>query len=192
MRITDILTLLFWGLFYIFGEGQSLVFIFLAAAFHESAHIFFYYVFKAKIESVRILPYGISASFHSTVRLSYGKEIIALAAGPCFNLLLAAVFFVLSSVGNPQGADIFFIYNFAYFAVNILPIFPLDGGRIVRNFLLKRISERSAVKISEISSLVFLCGLFFAAFLLYVKSGGNFSLILISVYLLVTFFLKKN
>ena len=192
MRISDILTLLFWGLFYIFDEGENLVFIFLAATFHESAHIFFYYIFKAKIDSVRILPYGISASFRSTVKLSYKKETVALFAGPCFNLIVAVFCLIINSFLFVDGLETFFLYNMAYFMMNIIPIFPLDGGRILRNLLLQRFSSDFALKISGVSSVFFLALLFVISVWVFTESGGNFSLILISLYLIITFFTKPD
>ncbi|MBS5737139.1 MAG: hypothetical protein KHW62_03875 [Clostridiales bacterium] len=192
MRISDILTLLFWGLFYIFDEGENLVYIFLAATFHESAHIFFYYIFKAKIDSVRILPYGISASFRSTVKLSYKKETVALFAGPCFNLIVAVFCLIINSFLFVDGLETFFLYNAAYFMMNIIPIFPLDGGRILRNLLLQRFSSDFALKISGVSSAFFLALLFVISVWVFTESGGNFSLILISLYLIITFFTKPD
>lgn len=192
MRISDILTLLFWGLFYIFDEGENLVYIFLAATFHESAHIFFYYIFKAKIDSVRILPYGISASFRSTVKLSYKKETVALFAGPCFNLIVAVFCLIINSFLFVDGLETFFLYNMAYFMMNIIPIFPLDGGRILRNLLLQRFSSDFALKISGVSSVFFLALLFVISVWVFTESGGNFSLILISLYLIITFFTKPD
>ncbi len=192
MRISDILTLLFWGLFYIFDEGENLVYIFLAATFHESAHIFFYYIFKAKIDSVRILPYGISASFRSTVKLSYKKETVALFAGPCFNLIVAVFCLIINSFLFVDGLETFFLYNMAYFMMNIIPIFPLDGGRILRNLLLQRFSSDFALKISGVSSVFFLALLFVISVWVFTESGGNFSLILVSLYLIITFFTKPD
>ena len=192
MRISDILTLLFWGLFYIFDEGENLVYIFLAATFHEIAHIFFYYIFKAKIDSVRILPYGISASFRSTVKLSYKKETVALFAGPCFNLIVAVFCLIINSFLFVDGLETFFLYNMAYFMMNIIPIFPLDGGRILRNLLLQRFSSDFALKISGVSSVFFLALLFVISVWVFTESGGNFSLILISLYLIITFFTKPD
>lgn len=191
MNAAGIITLLFWGLFYLFDEGKSLIYIFLAASFHESAHIFFYHIFKAKISSVKILPYGISASFHSTVKLSYAKECLSLFAGPFFNLIIAVFCIIINTFIQIEGSDLFFAYNAAYFAVNLLPVFPLDGGRIVRNALFIKFSENTAVKISRISTLFFIFLLFAAAAVLFFYAG-NFSLILISVYLLITFFIDRN
>lgn len=192
MRYLNILTLLFWGLFYIFDEGRSLVYIILSASFHESAHIFFYHIFKAKISSVKILPFGISASFHSTVKLSYRKETIALFAGPCFNFIIAVLCYIINLFIYIEGLDIFFIYNAAYFAVNMLPIFPLDGGRIIRNFFLHGFSENTAIKISNISTLFFLTLLLIFGIFLFVYGKGNFSLILICIYLFIMFFVNPE
>ena len=191
MNFESILTLLFWGVFYIFDSENCLLYMFLSATFHESAHIFFYYVFNAKIDKIKILPFGISASFSSSANLSYKKENVALYSGPFFNFLLAAFFFVLSKKTRTEGAEVFILYNFAYFAVNLLPIYPLDGGRILKNFLLMRLDDEKALKISNTVTLIFLSFLFIIGIFTTVFYS-NISLISVSIYLAVTFFIKPE
>lgn len=177
---SDILTLVFWGLFYLFDGGKTLLYIFVSASFHESAHLFFYYLFKARIKSVKVLPFGISAEFYSTSKLSYAKENAALFAGPAFNLAIA----FLSYFTGAYSSNLPFVaYNVAYFALNMLPIYPLDGGRIFGNFLLAKFAYKKAVFIRRIVSGVFILLLFAVAVVF-----SNFSLIAVGSYLAVRFF----
>lgn len=180
---SNILTLVFWGLFYLFDGGKSLIYVFVSASFHESAHMFFYYVFRAKIKAVKVLPFGISAEFYSTSRLSYTKENIALFAGPFFNLLIACLSFFISRKAQIFESDVFIAYNLAYFILNMLPVLPLDGGRILKNLLLKRFLYKKATSVSRVFSAIFIFLLFASAVVF-----RNFSLLLIVGYLAFSFF----
>ena len=188
----DILTLVFWGLFYLFDGGKTLVYIFVSASFHESAHLFFYCIFKARIKSVRVLPFGISAEFSSTSKLSFAKENTALLAGPLFNLIIALLAFLISKSLYFEENGVFIAYNIAYFLLNILPVFPLDGGRVLRNILFRALAYKKAVLISRTVSFVFIAVLFSLSLFIFLSGTGNFSLLLVSAYLAVSFFTKND
>ena len=188
----NIVTLIFWGLFYLLDGGKTLIYIFVSASFHESAHIFFYYIFKARIKSVKVLPFGISAEFSSTSKLSFFKENIALAAGPLFNLIIAVLSFLISKNSFFAENGDFIAYNLAYFLLNILPVFPLDGGRVFRNILFCFFPYSKTVFISKAVSAAFILLLFTLSLVIFTLNCRNFSLLLISLYLLVSLFTKND
>jgi Zn-dependent protease len=81
---------------------------------------------------------------------------IAVAAGPGSNLLMALIWAVLSvvlmavvggsDVGHAvaRGLGFAVAINLIMFAFNLLPILPLDGGRILLNFLPYHLAHRMA------------------------------------------------
>lgn len=80
-----------------------------------------------------------------------------VAAGPISNLLLAIISFGLyAGTGIPFLVEMIII-NAVLFIFNILPIYPMDGGRILRSFLMMKMSSnrRLAKQISDWISLVF-------------------------------------
>lgn len=113
--------------------------------------------------------------------LSYQRELAVVLAGPAVNLLLAAA---LS--GNP-----FFVFaNLALAGMNLLPILPLDGGRALRCLLLLRMEPHRCGRILQGLALAFLLPLLGLSFWLFLSSGYNISLLLVSFYLL--FLIKEN
>ncbi|HEY6307000.1 MAG TPA: site-2 protease family protein [Candidatus Angelobacter sp.] len=105
---------------------------------------------------------------------SLGRELRVAAAGPSVNLLLAGVSgLVLVRLGPPASlwslplisidglGKSFFWINLCIFAVNLLPAFPLDGGRVLRAWLARRMEYRLATRRA-----VSLGHLFAAAFML--------------------------
>ena len=80
-----------------------------------------------------------------------------VAAGPISNLLLAIISFGLYvGTGIPFLAEMV-VVNIILFIFNILPIYPMDGGRILRNFLMMKMpsNRRLAKQISDWTSLTF-------------------------------------
>ena len=101
----------------------------LAALCHELGHYLVLCAFGGKVEAVSVTPFGARMSVAQCPQLSYGKEMLAVAAGPAVNLLLAVI---LSSIGG--------YWELAYLSAgthlvlglfNLLPIRPLDGGTLL-------------------------------------------------------------
>lgn len=186
VRINPLLYVV-WTVFIVAGQTAALLYAFLGALLHESAHICAFTLLGAKIRKIEILPFGISMSLVSATALDCRGEIIAAAAGPAANLLCALGLILLRPVPNLEGTTFFFYCNVALFVINCLPILPLDGGRIMYFGLLKMVSPVTAKKVSVGVSYALLVPLF--VFALYqTVTAGNLSVLLIALYLLLYLF----
>lgn len=92
----------------------------LAAAIHELCHLAALYVLKAKVYAIRIGAGGavIEADFRSNL-----QELLCTLAGPAGSFMLVALYRFFPKLALCAGIQGLF---------NLLPIFPLDGGRAVR------------------------------------------------------------
>jgi CBS domain-containing protein len=121
-------------------------------------------------------------------------EVKIAVAGPLVNVVLAPIFFgiaILLGASPLDPANILeggysvgqlFAYlgliNVALVVFNMIPAFPMDGGRVLRGLLASRLGP---VRATDISSAV---GQFFAvAFFLIGLLGGNFLLALVAVFI---------
>lgn len=137
--------------------ANNILEVLLYSALHETAHFIVLVMFGGKAESLVFSFYGLALKYEN--KLQKWQEIIVIAAGPLTNLIL---YLLLKN-------DI----NLMLFFINALPVFPLDGGRILQLF---------SYRISKFISAAMLVALYALALLLIVFYK-SFSLFLIAVYL---------
>ncbi len=93
----------------------------LSVLFHECSHILCLTAIDKQIIEING---SLGGFLIRTGSMSYGQELLTAAVGPGANLLLLSF-----AVGrNPAVA----LINGILFAYNMLPFYPLDGGRILR------------------------------------------------------------
>lgn len=121
-------------------------------------------------------------------------ELAIAAAGPLLNLALALLLFVGLSVAGlpalgagavvdlPSALQWLLVGNLCLFALNLLPAFPLDGGRILRSALSFAMGQERATKVATRMGMV-LAGLLGLAALVPWRFGFVFN-----VFLFVTAF----
>lgn len=115
------------------------------AILHELGHMLAGILLGFKPNSLEIMPLGLSISFESKVdfynkkikkaSLLTLKKIIIAASGPLTNLLFIFLFLILDI--SPFGIDreLILYANILIAIFNLIPIYPLDGGRIVKGIL---------------------------------------------------------
>src|SRR5215210_6652108 len=170
-----------------------IVALFLCVLLHEFGHSLVAQRLGLEIHSLTLLPIGGVSNLESLPEKPADEVKITLA-GPLVNVVLAPIFFgvgLLLGAVPRMPADLFtgigsvgqFFFYLGYLNVvlalfNLLPAFPLDGGRILRGLLATRLG---AVRATEISSVV--GQLFAAAFFLIGLLGGNLLLALVAVFI---------
>jgi Zn-dependent protease/CBS domain-containing protein len=110
--------------------------LFASIIFHEFAHALVARRYHLPISRITLFIFGGVAEMDDEPRTAAAEFWMAIA-GPIASFLLAAVFLLLlGSFGadHPVGAIIGYLafINFILAAFNLLPAFPLDGGRMLR------------------------------------------------------------
>ena len=170
-----------------------IVVLFLCVLLHEFGHSLVAQRLGLEIHSITLLPLGGVSNLESLPEKPADEVKITLA-GPLVNVVLAPIFFgvgLLLGAVPRMPADVFtgigsvgqFFFYLGYLNVvlavfNLIPAFPLDGGRILRALLATRLG---AVRATDISSAI--GQLFAVAFFLIGLLGGNFLLALIAVFI---------
>jgi len=134
------------GLFFVAGVlGKGLI-AFSVVLLHELAHVAVARRFGVNVSDVELLPFGGVSRIGGEVVTEPSREVLVAASGPAVNLLLAGLGTVLKGYGLWEDELItFFIQcNLLVAAFNLLPALPLDGGRVFRAYLSKRIGFSQA------------------------------------------------
>lgn len=197
MRITiDLKIFLFALIFVITKQIEFYAILMIYAVIHELGHLFWGLILKLKPEAFSITPFGLQISFKAepnlyNTKIKNGTKLclkrMSLAlAGPLTNFIIALILIILNNIELYKNS-IFFgeiaIYaNILIGIFNLIPIYPLDGGRILKEI----ISIRSGIKksyyyINKISNITMICLMFISSILLlYIH---NIAILIILVYL---------
>ena len=157
IRVSPILVFLLCFAVYL-GWGRIVGAAILAAVFHELGHLAALLVYRKKILRVNI---GISGAVIETETLGYAQELICAAIGPVVNLLLFWIFL--------HTNFLFSFVNLLLLTYNLLPVYPLDGGRILQSVLLMLLPERIVAKIVHVTNFLVSMVLMIAAVCLAVE-----------------------
>ena len=123
------------------GQLKTYCIIMFFCFLHELGHIITAKLFKMQIEKIEILPCGFSASFFSYNSSGFPKgfsmqELIVTLAGPIVSLILALSFQYIDDTNFTILTKQEIVYsNILILIFNLLPLYPLDGGRILKNIL---------------------------------------------------------
>ena len=137
---------------FILHKDGLLLFMLFAVLLHEAGHCAALFLLGGKIEQVTISLFGIKLQVKETPILSYGKEFLAIAAGPFVNI--AAAFFYAY---NRRFTEAGVMLSFGVF--NLLPVQSLDGGRLLHILFLQWTSMEKADRVSLVVSVTVLAGL---------------------------------
>ena len=155
--------------------GIAAVLLFASVLFHEIFHAYVGNKNKVPVKSIVLFIFG-GVSQIENEPASAKVELKMTVAGPLSSIFLAIVFFLLSLLPQPIQVKAIFDYLWQINAIlaifNIVPAFPLDGGRVLRAALwwhfhnIKK-ATRISVQISRFFSYLFIfIGLIFII-------GGN-------------------
>ena len=172
--------------------------IFASVLIHELAHAFVAKRLGWTVYKIEVGLFTGSASVDTNIPEK--DSIPVVAAGPLSNLILAIVsiplYLALSGV-NPfldRLLNDLFVVNIFMFIFNILPIYPMDGGRLLKDFLFLKMRNNRilAKKISGSVSLIFSLGLLTLSIVFFAPITILFSLLFIYFSLVELELIKNN
>lgn len=150
----------------VLGLAATLVF-FLSIFLHEYAHAVVARMERLEVVEIVLHPFGGLTRFRHEPETPRAEFRIAIA-GPVASFVLAIVFVGFATVATMMDANVFVVLsgslavlNFMIAVFNMLPGYPLDGGRVLRAYL-----WRSGRDVNEATILTGRCGQAIAAVLI--------------------------
>lgn len=171
----------------VFGGLTVAIICMLTALLHECGHIFYAQGLGYTCSKVVICPYG-AAAYLDIEGIRAADEVKLALAGPLVNaalcVLLAGLWWFYPAAY--AFTDTLMYANAAMLAVNLLPAYPLDGGRIFGCAVRKLLGEKAERRAVKIAAAVVSAGFF----VLFFFSGYNPALLIFSVFMLLSMFEK--
>jgi Zn-dependent protease/CBS domain-containing protein len=133
--------------------------VFLCVLLHELGHAFAAKAYGIKTVDITLLPIGGVARMERMPEKPV-QELVVAIAGPLVNVVIAAaLLFVLAVTGNLDFGELLdptrfnalwaLLYtNVMMVVFNLIPAFPLDGGRVLRALLATKLSYARATQIA--------------------------------------------
>lgn len=156
--------------------------VFVIVVLHECGHALMARRYGIRTRDITLLPIGGIARLERMPRDARQELLVALA-GPAVNLLLAALFYAALAVAGPANVRVALEagaismtltsvlaqlvgINVSLALFNLVPAFPMDGGRVLRALMVMRTHDYvkatvSAARVGRVFGLIFaLMGIF--------------------------------
>lgn len=153
--------------------------LFVCVVLHEFGHSLTAMKLGGKVQSITLLPIGGMANI-TEMPEKPKDEFIVSAAGPLVNIVIAGILWIYLAFGSSADpsqmefdvitADNFVVMllaaNLFIVAFNLIPAFPMDGGRLFRSALAIKMSRMKATRIAKDIGQIFAIVFIFAGFFL--------------------------
>lgn len=193
MRIRINLKIFLFVLIFILTKQIKIYGILMLFAFiHELGHMIVGILLGFKPEKLEIMPYGVSVGFNVKCEdynkkikkgnmLAIKKLIIALA-GPLTNFIITIIFLMININFFGIERELVIYSNILIGIFNLIPIYPLDGGRAIKNILHITVGLQNSYEYTNQISKITICLLtgVCSIVILYIK---NIAILLILAYL---------
>jgi len=159
-------------------------------------HEFIHYITARKLGfsgfEIELYPVGARLKFEDLDQATPKEDFLISISGPLSNICLAVFFYFLNKVQSSNLFYILFASNLSLGLFNLLPAFPLDGGRMLRDIFASRMLYKKANQLMIYVSIVI--GILFMFVYIYfnLKGENNFSLGIIGLFIILTSFKERE
>lgn len=172
------------------GYWKTFFVYFIVVILHEFAHKIIANSLGYKMDKIFLMPYGAGISFNQNFIDEKDEALIAIA-GPVFNFILAfttiTLWWIFPSIYT--STELFVFANIVIGLFNLLPIYPLDGGRILTCYLTtKNFNRKKSLRFCFIFNYIF-TAIFLFLFIIDIKN--NFTYLIMAIFIFLGTFENK-
>jgi Zn-dependent protease/predicted transcriptional regulator len=151
--------------------------VFVCVVLHELGHALAAKKFKINTTSITLLPIGGLAQMEQ-IPEKPKEELIIAFAGPAVNLVIVALLYPIADISSFAAVDeldskveagnflaVLMVVNIWLAIFNLIPAFPMDGGRVFRALLSFKLGHVRATQIAaSVGQVLGICFIFFGFF----------------------------
>ncbi|MFC7371245.1 site-2 protease family protein [Fictibacillus iocasae] len=139
------------------GHFREIIIWYVVVLVHEMGHFAGAHLFKWRINKIELMPFGGALSVDEISDKPFKQEAFVTILGPIQHVWMIGLSFLLVSFEIIDSATHqWLVYvNIAIFAFNLLPVWPLDGGRLLFLFFARTMPFYKAQKIFLLFSFIF-------------------------------------
>lgn len=160
------------------GNFLIVVFCISLLLIHECGHFFTAYLLKWETDKIYFYPFGGIAKFSADINKPLKEELLVLIMGPISQCL--GYFLIIQFDLNPTDYMLITTVHYNILLFNLLPIYPLDGGRILQCIACYFISYKRSFYFIYFISFLFMFILIYL-FLVYKNYNLLFIIILLGI-----------
>jgi stage IV sporulation protein FB len=183
----NIFFLLLFVVYWYYGLLTHALVVFGVVFLHEMGHVVVGAGYGIKIPEIELLPFGGVARMDGNLELNPTIETYVALAGPLTNGFLTLGGYILHKfgMGNQQWLPFFIQCNITLGLFNLIPAFPLDGGRILRALASRKYGLKTATEHSvNLSKAIGFMAAGLGAWLLYFRGAAYFNWLVIAGFLI--------
>lgn len=158
----DLKIFIFLALFYFTKQIEIYLTIMFFCLIHELGHIIVGLILRMKPDRLELMPCGLSITFKVepddlNFKIKNGnllefKKILVAMAGPIVSLILAILYTYFEPIYITKQDAIY--SNILILLFNLIPLYPLDGGRIIKGiFYMEFGNKRAKILTNKISNI---------------------------------------
>lgn len=173
---------------YALGMAAALL-LFTCVLLHELGHSYVAKKHGTKIQSITLFLFGGVSSMEEIPKDPKVEFKMALA-GPSVSLLIGSILIIIHELFKTDSPYLRLIWligyiNIVLFIFNLIPAFPMDGGRVLRAWLAGRMSYMKATHAAVGIGKMFAIFMGVFGFLNAIQGGGGFWFILIAFFIYI-------
>lgn len=173
----NIFTYIFLILSMLSGYGREMLIVYFILIVHELGHHILFKYYNINVNKITLYPYGGMIDNNMLINTNSKKVLIISLGGIFIQIVLYLIIYLLFKIGfiEYNFYKMFVSYNLYIILFNLIPIYPLDGFKILNSVLELVLSFKLSLKISIIFNFVFII-LFFLY--LYIFNINNYVIVI--------------
>ncbi len=150
-------TIVYFGLSLLSGHFKQFLFIFFIVLFHEAFHTITALIYKFDVKKIMVMPFGAFVEIGDFGHHRVLDELIVVIMG-LFSHVVMTILFYLSikcQILSNHSYQFCMSVNLAVFYLNLLPIWPLDGAKILHLLFSYILSYKKCIFLVSLTSIIF-------------------------------------